>query len=46
MLADIGTKALQDKQFAVLRDQINGYSIVKIHHPTYSLSNYIVWSYK
>ena len=42
MLADIGTKALPDKQFAILRDQMNGYSIVKIHHPTYSLPNYIV----
>jgi hypothetical protein len=34
MLADIGTKALPDRQFAVLRDQLNGYSLVKRHHPT------------
>ena len=42
MIADIGTKALGDKQFAYLRDQLTGYSLVKIHHPTYKLPTYIV----
>ena len=40
--ADLGTKALPDKQFAYLRDNMNGYSLVKKHHPTYSLPDYIV----
>ena len=42
MLADIGTKALGDKQFAYLRDLLTGYSLVKAHHPTYRLPTYIV----
>ena len=40
--ADLGTKALPDKQFAYLRDNMNGYSLVKKHHPTYSLPDYIL----
>ncbi len=42
MLADIGTKAFADKQFSYLRDQMNGYALVKKHHPTYSISPYVV----
>jgi hypothetical protein len=41
MLADIGTKALPDKQFIYLRDQLNGYALVKRHHPTYALPAYV-----
>jgi hypothetical protein len=41
MLADIGTKALPDKQFIYLRDQMNGYALVKRHHPTYALPAYV-----
>jgi hypothetical protein len=41
MLADIGTKALPDAQFAYLRDLINGYSLVLKHHPTYPLPPYV-----
>jgi hypothetical protein len=42
MLADIGTKAFADKQFGYLRDQMNGYALVKEHHPTYSMPPYVV----
>jgi len=42
MAADIGTKALGDKQFAYLRDLLTGYSLVKAHHPAYNLPPYIV----
>ena len=42
MIADIGTKAFSDKQFAYLRDQLTGYSLVKAHHPNYALPSYIV----
>ena len=42
MVADIGTKAFGDKQFAYLRDQLTGYSLVKIHHPKYTLPTYVV----
>ncbi len=42
MVADIGTKAFNDKQFAYLRDQLTGYSLVKMNHPTYKLPTYIV----
>jgi hypothetical protein len=42
MIADIGTKAFGDKQFAYLRDLLTGYSLVKAHHPTYALPDYIV----
>ena len=42
MWADLGTKALPDGQFIYLRDQMNGYSLVKKHHPEYSLPDYIV----
>jgi hypothetical protein len=41
MLADIGTKALPDAQFAYLRDMINGYSLVMKHHPSYPLPLYV-----
>ena len=41
MLADIGTKALPDSQFAYLRDLINGYTIVAKHHPTYPMPSYV-----
>ena len=42
MLADIGTKAFADGQFCYLRDQLNGYALVKAHHPTYSMPSYVV----
>jgi hypothetical protein len=42
MYADIGTKALPDKQFAKLRDGLTGYSLVKAHHPEYQLPTYVV----
>ena len=42
MLADLGTKSLPDSQFVILRDQINGYSLVKKHHPSYDLPDYVV----
>jgi len=42
MWADLGTKALPDAHFKYLRDNMNGYSLVKIHHPTYLLPEYIV----
>jgi hypothetical protein len=42
MWADLGTKALPDTQFKYLRDNMNGYSLVKKHHPTYLLPEYIV----
>ena len=42
MLADIGTKALGDKQFAYLRDQLTGYALVRKHHPSYVLPAYVV----
>jgi hypothetical protein len=42
MIADLGTKAFGDKQFAYLRDLLTGYSLVKKHHPTYELPSYIV----
>ena len=41
MLADIGTKALSDKQFAYLRDQLTGYSLVKAHPPSYTMPDYV-----
>ena len=41
MLADIGTKALPDAQFAFLRDLINGYALVARHHPTYQIPAYV-----
>jgi hypothetical protein len=42
MIADLGTKAFGDKQFAYLRDLLTGYSLVKRHHPTYALPADIV----
>jgi hypothetical protein len=41
MIADIGTKALPDKQFAYLRDKMNGYALVKMNHPEYKLPPYV-----
>jgi hypothetical protein len=41
MLADMGTKALYDDQFTYLRDQMNGYSLVKCNHPSYVLPAYV-----
>jgi hypothetical protein len=41
MVADIGTKALPDKQFAYLRDKLNGYALVKMNHPEYPLPSYV-----
>jgi hypothetical protein len=41
MLADIGTKALPDSQFAYLRDFINGYALVARHHPSYPVPPYV-----
>ena len=41
MVADIGTKALPDKQFAYLRDKLNGYALVKTNHPAYVLPSYV-----
>ena len=41
MIADIGTKALPDKQFAYLRDKMNGYALVKLNHPNYKLPPYV-----
>jgi hypothetical protein len=42
MIADIGTKAFGDKQFAYLRDLLTGYSLVKKHHASYKLPAYIM----
>jgi hypothetical protein len=42
MLADIGTKAFVDKQFAFLRDQMNGYALVKKHHPSYPMPSFVM----
>ena len=41
MWADIGTKALPDKQFAYLHDKMNGYALIKKHHPSYMMPDYI-----
>jgi hypothetical protein len=38
--ADIGTKALPDRQFAYLRDLMNGYAMIKVHHPSYPVPSY------
>jgi hypothetical protein len=47
MLADIGTKALPDKQFAYLRDRLTGYALVKQHHLSYDLPAYVsAWNEK
>jgi hypothetical protein len=42
MLADIGTKSLPDGQFCFLRDQMNGYALVKSRHPSYKLPSFVV----
>ena len=42
MLADIGTKALSDRQFCYLRDLLTGYALVRLHHPTYPLPTYVL----
>ena len=41
MLADMGTKALPDGQFVFLRDEANGYALVKRNHPSYKLPAYV-----
>ena len=41
MIADLGTKAFGDKQFAYLRDLINGYSLVARHHPAYPMPDFV-----
>jgi hypothetical protein len=41
MIADIGTKALPDRQFAYLRDLMNGYSMVKLNRISYSVPSYV-----
>jgi len=41
MLADIGTKSLPDSQFCFLRDQMNGYALVKSRHPSYELPSFV-----
>jgi hypothetical protein len=46
MLADIGTKALSDKQFVYLRDRLTGYALVKKHHPTYSMPSYVLGEFE
>jgi hypothetical protein len=42
MVADIGTKALSDRQFCYLRDLLTGYALVRLHHPTYPLPAYVL----
>ena len=42
MLAGIGTKSLPDNQLCFLRDQMNGYGLVKSRHPSYELPSFIV----
>jgi hypothetical protein len=41
MNADIGTKALPDRQFAYLRDKMNGYALVKRSRPAKKLPSYV-----
>ena len=41
MVVDIGTKALPDGQFEYLRDQMNGYSMVKSVYPSYELPSFV-----
>jgi hypothetical protein len=41
MNADIGTKALPDRQFAYLRDKMNGYALVKRNRPAKKLPPFI-----
>ena len=42
MLADMGTKALPDAQFEYLRNQMNGYNLVKLNRPHYVIPSYAV----
>ena len=42
MLADIGTKALEPKQFTFLRDLMNGYAIYYAHHPEMNVPAMVV----
>ena len=44
MLANIGTKVLPDAQFEYLWNQMNGYSLIQINRPSYTIPSYIVWS--
>ena len=41
MVADLGTKALPDRQFAYLREKMNGYAVVKKNHPAYKVPVYV-----
>jgi hypothetical protein len=41
MLADLGTKAFADGQFTYLRDEMNGYALVRRHHPSYPMPSYV-----
>ncbi len=41
MVADLGTKALPDRQFAYLRDKMNGYALVKKNHPAYKVPEFV-----
>jgi hypothetical protein len=41
MIADLGTKALPDRQFAYLRDKMNGYALVKKNHPAYKVPDFV-----
>ena len=41
MLADMGTKALPDGHFVFLRDEANGYALVKRNHPSYRMPAYV-----
>ena len=38
MIADMGTKALPEKQFTLFRDIMNGYAIVKAAYPNKTMS--------
>ena len=42
MLADIGTKALDEKQFVFLRDLMNGYAVVRACNPEADLPSIII----
>jgi hypothetical protein len=41
MVADMGTKALVDEQFTFLRDEMNGYALVKRSHLGYSIPAFV-----
>ena len=41
MLADMGSKALPEMPFIKFRDVMNGYALVKAHHPDKALPDYV-----